>query len=158
MSVEDLLRKMEFCRDLSNEELRMIQSTAEEVSLAVGEYLIKENKPCDFIYIIVDGSVDVTKSGAHIVALEKGDAIGELSFLDKRLPSASVRAREDTTLVMIPHRELENLMKKNNEFACKVYKAFAIMLSGKIRATNDWLASREWIGEFGKEVTRHPHF
>jgi CRP-like cAMP-binding protein len=113
MSDEDLLRSMEFCSDLSDEELRMIRSMAEEVNLAVGEYVIEENKPCDFIYIIADGSVEVTKSGAHIVMLKKGDAIGELSFLDKHLPSASVCAREDTTLVMISHRELDKLMKKN---------------------------------------------
>ena len=148
---------MEFCRDLSDEELRMIRSTAEEVNLAVGEYVIKENKPCDFIYIIADGSVEVTKSGAHIVVLKKGDTIGELSFLDKRLPSASVCAREDTTLVMISHRDLDKLMKKNDEFAYKVYKAFAVMLSGKIRATNEWLASRDWLGELGKDINKHPH-
>lgn len=157
MSLEKLLKNMEFCSDLSGGELGMIQSIAEEVKLSAGEYVIKENKPCDFIYIIADGSVEVTKSGAHIVSLEKGDAIGELSFLDKKLPSASVRAREDATLVMIPHRELDRLMKEKDEFAAKLYKAFAVMLSGKIRTTNDWLTSREWLGEFGKEVAKHPH-
>jgi CRP-like cAMP-binding protein len=157
MSVERLLKDMEFCSALSDKELRKIGAIAEEVNLGAGEYIIKENKPCDFIYIIADGSVEVTKSGAHIVALESGDAIGELSFLDNGLPSASVRAREDTALVMIPHRELEKLMKKDPEFACKAYKAFAVMLSGKIRATNEWLASREWLVEFGKDISKHPH-
>lgn len=157
MSLEKLLRSMDFFSDLSGRELRMIQSIAEEAKLAVGEYVINEDKPCDFIYIIEDGGVEVTKSGAHIVTLKSGDTIGELSFLDKRPPSASVRAIEDTTMVMIPHKELNHLMKENGDFAGKIYKAFAVMLSGKIRATNDWLASREWLGELGKDVTKHPH-
>ena len=34
---------------------------------------------------------------------------------------------------------------------------FSIILSGKIRVTNEWLASRDWLGELGKDINKHPH-
>lgn len=140
---KELLRDVDFLHALSAGELDKISAVSYETKFDAGDVVVEENKPCDSIYIIISGSVKVVKGDALIIVLNEGSTIGELSFLDLGLPSASVVAREETMMVRIPHTDFGKIMAADSKLSFKIYKAFAVMLSGKLRQTNELLVSKD---------------
>lgn len=70
-----------------------------EVSLAPGDVLIREGDPAGSIWVLVSGSLRVTKNGAEVNAVtHPGIAIGEMSLLLGRAYTATVTAAEPTVL------------------------------------------------------------
>jgi CRP-like cAMP-binding protein len=140
---KELLRDVDFLHALSNNELDRISAVSYEIKFDAGDVVVEENKPCDSIYTIVSGSVKVVKGGVSILVMGKGATIGEISFLDLGLPAAAVVTEEDTMMVRIPHTEFTKIMAADSELALKIYKAFTVMLSGKLRQTNEVLISKD---------------
>lgn len=66
-----------------------------------GEHIIVEGDMDDSFYIIVDGFVDVQKSGKTIRVLRQGDCFGEMGYLAKTKRTASIVAGEDTSLLKV---------------------------------------------------------
>jgi CRP-like cAMP-binding protein len=140
---KELLREVDFLHALSTEELDKISAVSFETKFEAGDVVLEEDKHCDSIYIVVSGKVNVVKENELIISLNKGSTLGELSFLDLGMPSASVISEEATVLVRIPHTGLEKIMASDSNIALKIYKGFSVMLSGKLRETNKLLISKE---------------
>jgi len=63
------------------------------VSCAAGQYVITEGEPIQGIYFLESGEVEVHKGGVLIAEVfEVGAVFGEMSFLLKTEPTATVRA------------------------------------------------------------------
>lgn len=140
---KELLRDVDFLHALSTEELDRISAVSYETRFDTGDIILEEGRPCDSIYIIVSGYAKVVKKDSLIIVLREGATLGELSFLDLGMPSASVVAETEMLLVRIPHTELEKIMAADRDIALKIYKGFSVMLSGKLRNTNDLLIAND---------------
>jgi CRP-like cAMP-binding protein len=75
-----------------------IETTLESfplVSLAAGEYLMKQDEKTGSLYFLREGSVKVTRDGYEVaIVSEKGAVFGELSVLLDIVHSASVQCLE----------------------------------------------------------------
>ncbi|MBI4691609.1 MAG: cyclic nucleotide-binding domain-containing protein [Nitrospirae bacterium] len=107
--------------------------------------MIKENIPSDSFFLIKSGCAKVTKENRLIGILGAGSPIGELSFIDKGLPSATATAEEDSILIKIPSEAFDNLMNRDKDIAYKVYRSIASALCQKLRDTNEWLFTMDWL-------------
>lgn len=134
-----LLKKISFFKDLGRRKLRQINMLVERSAFRAGEEIVKEGTPCDAIYIIKEGSVKVVKGRRHIVDIGKGEPVGEISFIDKGLRSASVIALEDTVLIKIPAGSFEKLLAREKDLASNIYKSVAETLCHRLRETNEVL-------------------
>ncbi len=85
---------------------------------AVGETLFEQGDAGDFIYIIVTGSVDVSKDldgKREIVArLSSGDILGEMAVLTDEPRCASGVAVEPTRVIMVRDRTLRLALLNND--------------------------------------------
>lgn len=154
----EILRKFDLFSMLDARELEKIYQIAEEVTCTKGELIIKEKIPTDSFFIIKNGCVRVSKEDRLIVILGEGSPIGELSFIDKGLPSAAAIAEEDSTLIKIPSGAFDNLISQDKEIARKVYKSIALSLCQKLRDTNEWLFTRDWLADVEKEAISRRYF
>jgi len=154
----EILKKFDLFGMLDTHELEKIYRIAEEVTCKKGESIVKEKIPTDSLFIIKNGCVRITKESRLIVILGGGSPIGELSFIDKGLPSATAIAEEDSTLIKIPFDAFDNLMGQDNEIENKVYKSIAVALCQKLRDTNEWLFTRDWLADVEKEAVSRRHF
>lgn len=134
-----ILRKIPFFRNLSTHELMNINMIAERATFSAGEDIVKEGTPCDALYIIKEGSVQVHREGKQLVTIDKDEAFGEVSFVDKGARSATVTARADTVLVKIPADSLEKLLSKEHQLGAKIYRSIGELLAKRLRETNDVL-------------------
>lgn len=99
-----------------------------------GETLIEAGREVRDLYFVTDGSLAVTVHGASIATLTLGDVIGEMSFVEKRLPSASVSAIDSARLLAVPRDAILAEFERDTGFAARFYRALAIFLSDRLRS------------------------
>ena len=69
----------------------------------------------------------------EIARLNTGEIVGEMSFVDARPPSATVKALDDSTVYALPRAVLNAKLATDLGFAARFYKALAIYLSSTVR-------------------------
>ncbi len=127
------------------DELSMLARHMSYVHLQRGEYLFVEGDQGTFMGFVVSGVLEVQKrseSGENIVLarLTKGSSIGEMALIDKSTRSATVIARQATTMVTLTDRGFEILAEKYPTVGIKVIQKIARLLSLNMRRTSSKLA------------------
>ena len=111
--------------------------------LAAGATLIEEGREQSDLFIVLDGQVDVSVAGVGRVAtLGSGEILGEMSFVDKSPPSATVAATAPTQILAVDRETLARQLEADPGFASRFYLAVAMYLSVRLRAT---------MSRFGKD-------
>ena len=104
--------------------------------LASGDLLIRQGVPADAVFILLEGRLSVhldRLAGREIARLNAGEIVGEMSFLDARPPSATVRAFEESTVYAIARPVLAARLAADTGFAARFYRALAIFLATTVR-------------------------
>jgi CRP/FNR family cyclic AMP-dependent transcriptional regulator len=115
----------------------MIAAGAKQ-DVSPGDILIQEGKPVAFVYLVLDGQLAVSVSALgnrDVARLRCGEVVGEMSFVDSRPPSATVRALENSSVLAIPRGRLHTKLTQDIQFAARFYRAIAIFLSDRLRGT-----------------------
>lgn len=134
---------------LNDDDVEWILANGDAGELAEGEVLIRQGEPADSLFILLRGRLSVhlaSRGGEREIArLNAGEVVGEMSFVDARPPSATVRALEEATLFAIPKAVLAAKLEADLGFAARFYRALAIYLSTTVRERHRMLG-------FGGEV------
>ena len=99
-----------------------------------GHILIHAGQPITELFFVTDGSFAVTSpSGQPLATLSLGDVIGEMSFVEKALPSATVTAQDNARVLAVPRAAIHAAFATNPAFAARFYRALAVYLSDRLR-------------------------
>jgi CRP/FNR family transcriptional regulator, cyclic AMP receptor protein len=123
---------------LDDGDLSWIISEGGKQAIAAGTTLIEEGRPIDALYLVLDGALTVSTAatGSKVLArLMCGEVVGEMSFVDSRPPSASVRAAEPSVVLSVPKGILARRLETDAAFAARFYRALAVFLSDRLRGT-----------------------
>jgi CRP/FNR family transcriptional regulator, cyclic AMP receptor protein len=137
--------------ELSDDDIEWMIAKGFNQKVEAGRTLIREGQPVDALYIVLDGSVSVLAQalgGKEVARLGVGEMVGEMSLVDKRPPSATVKASEKGTLFVIPRQDLVEKLEWDQGFAARFYRAIAVFLSDRLRGT----VSRLGYGQ-GQQLT-----
>lgn len=107
-------------------------------SFPEGAVLITEGQPVDEIYMVIDGSVDVTAAalpGKVLANLGSGEVLGELSFLDDRPPTATVTTSEHSLILAIPRQRLLARLERDDNFPQHFFRGLGRSLASRFRST-----------------------
>ncbi len=111
---DDPLARVSLFADLAPAELARVRAVATEVSLPAGATLMAEGDPGDALYVVLDGTLAVTRrAGAGERALTTvgpGAVQGEIAVLDGGVRRATVRARTPARLVRIGRDDLFDVL------------------------------------------------
>ena len=89
---EAFLEKVALLSPLTKEQRNRMVDALEEVAYRQGEVIIEEGSAGQYLYIIVDGEVKVSKGGEELVRRKSGDYLGEASLKTGEPTNASVSA------------------------------------------------------------------
>jgi hypothetical protein len=88
-----------------------------------GDLVIREGVEEREIYVILEGTFEVTRDGQHEETLQAGDVFGEIAFLaEAGRRTASVRARSDGRLLVLRRRFLDELTRADPAAGARVLK------------------------------------
>ncbi|MBE9177543.1 cyclic nucleotide-binding domain-containing protein [Oculatella sp. LEGE 06141] len=124
--------------EFSDRDFEWLLTAGTKRDIAAGTTLIYEGIPTDALYIVLNGSLAVLVEafgGEEIAQLHQGEVVGEMSLIDTRLPSATVKAAEDSIVWAIPRSQLTRKLGQDVAFAAHFYHAIAAFLSDRLRGT-----------------------
>ncbi len=127
------------------EELDVLSKHMSYVHLKMGEYLFVEGDKGSFMGFVVRGVLEVIKksdTGENIIIarLTKGSSIGEMALIDKSTRSATVIAKQPSTLVTLTDKGFDLLAEKSPALGMKLIQKTARLLSLNMRRTSSKLA------------------
>lgn len=137
-----ILKQSEIFYQLTAAQLEMVSRMCREKVFHAGELIFPENSSSTDLYIIVRGAVDVSIRAAldaesTLARLVRGQSFGEIALVDQGLRSASARAVEDATLLlMIPREQLMMLCEAYPQLGFRLMYNLAADLAMKIRNTD----------------------
>jgi hypothetical protein len=137
----DLLRDLPIFSEISLDELRMMHTLADRVTIQPGEILIGQGEPPRTLYIIVSGEVKVKIVSAEndprtIAVLGPGASVGEMGMVDEGPASARVTAVGNVTAFAFPIDRLNATLARDPRMGFKVLRVLGRILSTRLRAAN----------------------
>ncbi|NJD19633.1 MAG: cyclic nucleotide-binding domain-containing protein [Gemmatimonadetes bacterium] len=109
-----------------------------------GEVLIHEGGDLDSVFFVTQGTFTVSTGSARqaVATVGVGEVLGEVSFIDRSPPTATVTAAEDAAVLAISRAALNAKIKADPGFGGRFYKAVAVFLAERLRSTLRRLGSR----------------
>jgi CRP/FNR family transcriptional regulator, cyclic AMP receptor protein len=137
-----LLSRVSFLQELTPDELDRVLAIARVVPYTKDAVLFKEGDPGAALYIVVDGSVRVSKvvPGAKdeaVAFMERGGCFGEMALIDEFPRSADAIAHTDCRVLFFDKHVLLDLLHEDPVIARKILWAFCRTLSMRLRETTD---------------------
>jgi CRP-like cAMP-binding protein len=136
----DKLQKVPMCKGLTTAEAQQLAAIAVESSAAKGSKLFDEGAAGNSIVVVLEGQVEVTKSGQTLATVGEGSVLGEMSLLGeggKRTATATVVS--DAKLLSIDAAKFQAMLGQNNLVALKVVTNLARVMSKRLLAANEKL-------------------
>ncbi len=96
-----LLRSLQLFRALPVSALEGVANATIDLSVARGATIVSEGERGDRYYGIADGTVEVSRDGATVAQLGRGEGFGEIALLRDGVRTATVTALTDTRLVAV---------------------------------------------------------
>jgi CRP-like cAMP-binding protein len=105
-------------------------------AIADGEIIVSEGRASDALFITLSGQLRVSlRDGQEVARLGAGEVVGEIAFVDSAPPSATVTAAGAAAVLVLPKTLLQQRLSSNAAFAARFYRALAIFLADRLRAT-----------------------
>jgi CRP/FNR family cyclic AMP-dependent transcriptional regulator len=93
--------------ELDHHDLSQIASRVDEVEIPAGTLLIEQGTLPYDVFVLEEGSVEVTRDGAPVATLGPGEVVGEIALLNPRRRTASVRATSPVRAVVLRTDDLD---------------------------------------------------
>lgn len=140
MSPAEIDRVLETSVGVSTEHLPAVRRAAVERAISTGETILQEGQSSATLYIVGDGELAITvDADLELGRCGVGAIVGEVSFLDRGLASATVRATRPTTVLALAREAFDALYRDAPHAATAVMRRLCTTLAARIRRSSDLL-------------------
>ncbi len=115
---------------LSNAQKRQVLQHMAPIDLRAGEVVASQGEHAREFYLLVDGSVEVTRDDTAIATIDQGSFFGEIGALTHARRNATVIASEDITVEVMNRRQLATVLDLWPELASQVQTAAMERMAG----------------------------
>lgn len=147
--LSEFLRRIPLFADLNDADTTTICRSSKRLRLAPGTRFIEEGAPGEALYVVLDGEVEVVKddNGREIVLASRGpgEVLGEMSLLEQRPRTATVRAVRETEVLEIGAQTFTHLIETTPSIATTVLRTVA----ARLRSTESSMMQREKLASLG---------
>jgi CRP-like cAMP-binding protein len=106
----DELRRLPLFHDLTEDQLSEVERLADQVSVPAGEVLFRQGQVANEFVIVVEGTIEIKRNGAHVTDLVANDFLGEISLVLDRPRTTTAICRTPCRLIVFALREFHTLM------------------------------------------------
>ncbi len=125
----DLLRGVPLFAGCSAKELGQISTLADELYQPEGTTLIEEGTKGREFFVLVEGTVDVSRDGRTLNTLGGGSFFGEIALVSDTPRTATVTAASPVRLLVITGQSFQQLLARTPSIQAKVLAALAERLA-----------------------------
>lgn len=150
-SIVNYLKQSDIFYQFTPTQLEMVANLCQEVVFQAGQIIFNENGSSKELYIITQGEVDILinpsaveasskkekNAGSVIATMRRGQSFGEVALVDEGLRSASARAaQKETHLLVISRDKLIMLCETYPQLGYRLMYNLAADLAMKMRNTD----------------------
>lgn len=125
----ELLRRVPLFSECSKAQLADIAMIADEIDIREGTVLIAEGSPGREFFIVLEGTVAVSRDGKKLPIRGGGEFFGEISLISDALTNATVVASSPLRILVVTARSFKRLLEGSPAIQGKVLSAMAARLA-----------------------------
>jgi len=133
MSHQEFLARVPIFAHCTPDEILAIESVAQENVFQPGQIIVTQGTPGQAFYLILAGRVEIVRDNASLGSFVAGDFFGEMSLLDNAPRSATIRAIEETSCLMLSSWDFKAILEKHPSIAIKLLE----VLSRRLRVADE---------------------
>jgi len=133
MAHEEFLARVPIFAHCTADEIHAIAGVAQEGYFQPGQIIVTQGTPGQAFYLILSGRVEILRDGVSLGAFGPGDFFGEMSLLDQAPRSATIRALDHTSCLMLSSWDFKTLLEKHPSIAIKLLE----VLSRRLRVADE---------------------
>ena len=124
-------------KEFDREDIRILSQYLFPKDLEIDGLVCKEGQQGNFLSFVASGKLDVIKiiddEDVRIATLQVGDTLGEMAIIDGLTRSATVRASQASTILMLRRDDFNKLLENHPNIGIKLLKSIARLLSLNLR-------------------------
>jgi CRP-like cAMP-binding protein len=145
VSIEDEIRTLQqipMFRDMEVSKLKLMAFAGQRITYAKGEVLFEQGAASEAVYIILEGEVDVVRSGTAgevlLARLGETELIGEMGVLCDKPRNAKIVAHTNVQALRIDKMTFIHIVQQVPQLAMAIIRE----LSERLENANERLATR----------------
>ena len=120
-----LLQNVDLFSLVALEQLSHMAAIAEEVTVAPGRRLYREDDAPDGLYIVISGSVLMRRSGREIDQIAPNGAFGVWALFDDEPRFTTAEAAEESRLLFVAREDFYDILADHVEIVAGLFKRLA---------------------------------
>ncbi len=130
----EYLRKIDIFRDLSHEEMEMVDRTTRMTTVEKGRTIYRQDDRAQGLFLLKTGRVRLSRIGPggkklELGLLEPGTFFGEMPLLGERMRNAYAEAAEDCLLCVMSQHDIERLVLRNPQVGLRMIEVLSRRLA-----------------------------
>lgn len=136
------LQRLPLFADLSAEQIKPLQTITETIRCEAGEFVVRQNSPADYFYIIIEGKAQISfepyDGDAFIVSqVERGGVFGWSAVIGSERYSSSTIVVEPLEALRIRGDDLRKLIEKNPAAGREILNCLANAVSARYQDAHE---------------------
>ena len=119
-----LLQSIEIFGSVTTEQLSHVAMISREITVEPGKVLYREKDPADGLYVVISGSVSVSRGGQTIDRIGQNGSFGVWALFDDESRLTDARANEFTRLLFVPRDEFYEVLSDHVDIVQGIFKHF----------------------------------
>ena len=115
------LEGVDLLQNLNPDQLSRVASIATEVRHAEGQVILQPSVPLDALYVVLDGSVELSQNGEAVHTAKQNDVLGAWGLFDSEPMPLTAKTLEETRLLRIGREDFFEVLSDNVEIAAAVF-------------------------------------
>lgn len=103
--------------ELDSYDLGLIAERVRDVTVAAGLVIIEQGEMPSDIYVLEEGTVEISRNGAVVSTQGPGSVVGEIALMDPQRRTATVRATTDVRAIALSVDDLQIIVAEMPEIA-----------------------------------------
>ena len=124
----DRIRAVPMFGQANESAIELLAAAADELTVSRGQSLVIQDHISHEAYVLERGIAEVLVDDEVVAEISAGEMIGELAFLDPGPSTATVRARTELDVLVIPHNRLDAIVAESPEMLRAMAKELAARL------------------------------
>lgn len=138
--VEEIIGTIPMFTGLSPEERELFLKGAKQYTVEQGHVFFESGTQNVPIFVVLSGLVRVERSGidynVKLATLGSGASFGEMSFVDASHTRAKVVAVEETQVLEIERKAMDDILTTHPEIAVKLWRNLSVDFKNRLERTN----------------------
>jgi len=108
--------------------LEVFKGSEDVKAFPAGAVIIREGEEANYMYVVMEGTVDISLKSKALSTAHSGEIIGEMALINSDIRSATITARTDCRVALIDKSSFNARLKHVPEFTRHVMKVLTARL------------------------------